>query len=155
MKPHPRIRRTIKWGGAAATLLLATSWAASAWWYVVFRVGNGIEIAGGRGVLQAAWPMPKVAYALDSGFRAGWVFPRGNLWWMQIDADLGRILIPFWIPLAVAIALTAWAWHLDALACRRERAARLNLCPKCNYDRAGIAKDAVCPECGASGGAKP
>jgi rubrerythrin len=41
---------------------------------------------------------------------------------------------------------TALAWRLDTFARRR---ARLNLCPKCNYDRAGIAGDAKCPECGA------
>jgi len=36
------------------------------------------------------------------------------------------------------------------LATRGERAARLNLCPKCGYDRAGIAAESVCPECGAA-----
>jgi rubrerythrin len=41
---------------------------------------------------------------------------------------------------------TGVAWRLDVLARRRDR---LNLCPRCNYDRAGIGKDAVCPECGA------
>jgi hypothetical protein len=28
------------------------------------------------------------------------------------------------------------------------RSAGLNLCPKCNYDRAGLAAGAKCPECG-------
>jgi hypothetical protein len=50
------------------------------------------------------------------------------------------------VPLALATVL---AWRLDWLDARAARRARLNLCPKCNYDRAGIAKDAVCPECGA------
>jgi hypothetical protein len=32
----------------------------------------------------------------------------------------------------------------------RRDAARLNLCPKCNYDRAGLAAGAKCPECGSA-----
>ena len=44
--------------------------------------------------------------------------------------------------------LAAAARRLDALATRR---ARLNLCPKCNYDRTGLAATAVCPECAAPG----
>ncbi len=47
---------------------------------------------------------------------------------------------------AVLIAtITAAAWRFDTLARRR---ASLNLCPKCNYDRTGLAVGAVCPECG-------
>jgi len=31
MKPHPRVRRTIKWGGAVITALLIALWIASRW----------------------------------------------------------------------------------------------------------------------------
>jgi hypothetical protein len=34
VKPHPRIRKTIKWGGAAVTVLLAVVWIGSALWRV-------------------------------------------------------------------------------------------------------------------------
>jgi len=37
--------------------------------------------------------------------------------------------------------------RLDMLARRR---ARIGCCPKCNYDRAGLAPGSVCPECGAA-----
>jgi hypothetical protein len=55
--------------------------------------------------------------------------------------------LPLWVPTAVMAGLTALGWRFDCLVRRR---ARLNLCPKCNYDRAGIAGDAKCPECGGS-----
>jgi rubrerythrin len=44
----------------------------------------------------------------------------------------------------MAMGMAAAAWYLEILA----RRARLNLCPKCKYDRTGIAAGAVCPECG-------
>jgi hypothetical protein len=56
-------------------------------------------------------------------------------------------IVPLWIPLTSAIAVTAVAWRFDILARRRTR---LNLCPKCNYDRTGLAHCAKCPECGAT-----
>ena len=31
MKSHPRIRKAIKWGGAAVTVLLVVVWIGSAW----------------------------------------------------------------------------------------------------------------------------
>ncbi|HVU64865.1 MAG TPA: hypothetical protein VHC70_12870, partial [Phycisphaerales bacterium] len=48
----------------------------------------------------------------------------------------------------LALLATTTAWRLDTLARRRARRG-VNLCPKCGYDRAGIAGDAKCPECGA------
>ncbi|HMN39846.1 MAG TPA: hypothetical protein PKE29_03310 [Phycisphaerales bacterium] len=53
--------------------------------------------------------------------------------------------MPLWAPMLIAVAFSAAAWRFDILARRRER---LNLCPKCNYDRVGLSPGAVCPECG-------
>ena len=53
--------------------------------------------------------------------------------------------IPLWPVPAVSLLVTAFTWRLDTLARRR---ARLNLCPKCDYDRAGLGVDVKCPECG-------
>ena len=61
---------------------------------------------------------------------------------------LGRgWFIPLWLPPAATMAIAIGAWRQDTLARRR---ARLNLCHKCDYDRAGLANDAACPECGQS-----
>jgi hypothetical protein len=54
-------------------------------------------------------------------------------------------IVPLWMPALFALSISLAALGLDLLARRR---ARLNLCPRCNYDRAGIAGDAKCPECG-------
>jgi rubrerythrin len=56
--------------------------------------------------------------------------------------------------LAAVLALAFIALGIFISFRRRKMARRaragLNLCPKCNYDRAGLAKDVVCPECGSA-----
>ena len=34
VKPHPRIRKMVKWGGAVASVLLMGAWVGSVWWKV-------------------------------------------------------------------------------------------------------------------------
>jgi hypothetical protein len=70
-----------------------------------------------------------------------------RFWWLYFGGpgDTLRVGIPLWLPLAPTLLATAAAWRLDALARRRACA---GLCPKCGYDRAGLAASAVCPECG-------
>ena len=49
MKPHPRIRKTIKWGGAAVTVLLVVVWVGSGWLSVGWVPGLwSIDIAQGQ-----------------------------------------------------------------------------------------------------------
>ena len=94
MKPHPRIRKTIKWGGAAVPTLTGAVW-----------IGGGWAEFGTR--------------------------PAGD-----------RYIIPMWPVPVLSLRVTISAWHHDARALRR---ARLNLCPTCNYDRAGLSRGAVVP----------
>jgi hypothetical protein len=147
MKPHPRIRKTIKWGGAAVTVLLVVVWIGSGW-------------------CSPGWVSKGRAVALDRGRVClirleGLAVPDGAMWSVQ-PADMPHWYlwfdsfkqyeigprIPLWCPVLLALLATTAAWRLDALARRR---ARLNVCPKCGYDRAGIAGDANCPECGCGG----
>jgi hypothetical protein len=155
MKPHPRIRKTIKWGGAAATLLLVVVWISSAWWWLAWQVNpklaasittGQLRIASySRNVPNADWGAGRHPFQFAWGFELGVPLGAGGF------VTLSKLSL--WPFCAVLLGGTAIAWRLDALARRRERAIRLNLCPKCNYDRAGIAKEAVCPECGSAGGA--
>jgi hypothetical protein len=146
MKPHPRIRKTIKWGGAAVTVLLVVAWIGSRWRLFGWAGGGrGWMVCSGRLCLTKNPDI--VVYAPNGAFfqtcDSTWPFD----WWFsgRIDDPGFEIWIPLWAPGMFILILTAVAWRWDALA----RRARLNLCPKCNYDRAGIAADAKCPECGA------
>jgi hypothetical protein len=149
MKPHPRIRKTIKWGGAVVTVLLVVVWIGSRWlgadWHgmgsgyamivdgsLIVARGESTDLTGLR-VLHVRGIKHRSLFA---PFYLGQSAPRWSIW------------VPLWTPVAILILPTVAAWRFDALARRRERAARLNLCPKCNYDRAGIAAGAACPECG-------
>jgi hypothetical protein len=147
MKPHPRIRKTIKWGGAVVTLLLVVVWIGSGWWDVGW-VSQKLECVDvGYGVvcferMRDCRPPPRPGLRTE---RNGQYFLHLGLTWYN-HSDGWVLTLPLWIPAALCLLPSAVALRLDAIARRR---ARLNLCPKCNYDRAGIAKDVVCPECGA------
>jgi hypothetical protein len=163
MKPHPRIRKTIKWGGAVVTVLLVVVWVGSAWGSL--NVGAGplgqTLLAGGRyrwlrtdlpGRPGASW-----GCSFEPGTNSWvWIYQwdsnrrmrtRVVLCWERTPQSLFVLLVAWFPPLLAALP-TAAAWWLDVQARRR---ARLNLCPKCTYDRAGIAGDAKCPECGCGG----
>jgi hypothetical protein len=90
---------------------------------------------------------------MPGGESPGWRFgvAQPDFPWLyskQVTGPLTHWEIPLWWPLIVAcLAATVGAWRLDSLARRR---ARLNCCPKCNYNRAGLAPGAVCPECGSA-----
>jgi hypothetical protein len=149
MKPHPRIRKTIKWGGAVVTVLLVVVWIGSGWLQLVWYHGLSTTGVSVGTVWSETWQPPRG----DGRRTDGWTIgsreaPFYMRWWFDRRASsiYSDWFAPLW-PLTLTSALiTCAAWRLDTLA---RRAARLNLCPKCSYDRAGIAGDAKCPECGA------
>ena len=69
-----------------------------------------------------------------------------HLEWFRGPVRQPAVSVPLWIPVVALAIITAGAWRLDTLARRR---AREGQCLKCHYDRAGLAPDAFCPECGA------
>ena len=149
MKPHPRIRKTIKWGGAAVTVLLVVVWIGSGWWdwgYYGRRLGVGLT----RGELSIVSDLRLKGWGhagWESSFDPNWRFPIGCFEYQPVY--LGWTLyIPLWAPVVATSFVSYCAWRLDTLSRRR---ARVGLCPKCNYDRTGLAVGAVCPECGAGG----
>ena len=155
MKPHPRIRKTIKFGGAALTVLLVVVWAWSMFGprCILWSDKLNAYLRPGGIAVQVFLELPDPEFA-DPEFRRLRrkvlieAYRRGPyLWTMDgaFSARHCRVSIPLW-PLVAASALaTALAFRLDTLARRR---ARMHLCAKCHYDRTGLAGDAVCPECG-------
>jgi hypothetical protein len=155
MKPHPRIRKTIKWGGAVVTLLLVVVWIGSGWWYVTWneREKFAAVLTEGRvcvghwlGIPTASWPRVYYVRRWRGEFHLELGFARAN------DSILGTWALPLWLPATLAALPTCAAWCIDL---RNGRRKRLGHCVSCNYDRAGIAREAKCPECGSGGGAAP
>ena len=161
MKPHPRIRKTIKWGSAAATVLLVAVWVGSGWigpsvsfpnsaprWSVSHGcfVRTGGPVAG-TGQTGLPWGEDLVAKYTIIGapirFRI--------LWLPSLATAMGVTFfaVPFWPLILMSAAPSAVLWHIKCRARLREQLGR---CPKCGYDRTGLASaDAKCPECGSEG----
>ncbi|HMN40148.1 MAG TPA: hypothetical protein PKE29_04835 [Phycisphaerales bacterium] len=146
MKPHPRIRKTIKWGGAAVTVLLVVVWAGSRWWnagyeadrWVVGAVGGRLHLstyAPGSTAILGGWYVLRQARRFE-----GWQWGFSH----DVFGYLESWAVPMWPLPLLSGASALLAWRLDTLA----RRARLGRCPKCNYDRTGLSPAAVCPECG-------
>ena len=140
----------MKWGGAAVTVLLLVVWLGSAWWMMLWSSPT-CEVRASGGLLHL-WTGPR-GHTMPGYFSVLSIgsFPSSPGWfsWCRFVVDRSSrsfgLDFPLWIPIVVWLVPTARAWRLDTLARRR---ARLNLCPKCNYDRTGLAPGAVCPECG-------
>ena len=111
MKRRPRppiIRKTIKWGGAAVTVLLVVVWIGSAWWSVSYAgpcwTGNerfSVGFESGTYRVNHAWGNAALEYP------EGWSLDRANepfACWFSIE-NTGRFwlaVIPIWMLIAVA-----------------------------------------------------
>ena len=137
----------MKWSGAVVSLLLLVAWVASGWLSVQWQVPSGKWVGVGKGLIGIGQGMkPPTPSAIRSGCNYRAAFAVG--WWPELDLSATwQVIVPLWMPAALATAAAAAAWRLDILARRRDRIGR---CPKCNYDRAGLAPGSVCPECGAA-----
>ena len=148
MEPHPKLRKTIKWTGAAITVLLVAAWVVSQIRFIGFVSGRcNADINGGQfSVEYFTGPSQTTTTQFVIGKRVPPVTPH----WLPdalFFAQRWRVEVPLELPIGLLALVTVAAWRLDTRARRR---ARLSLCPKCHYDRAGLAATAACPECGAT-----
>ncbi len=146
VRQHPRIRKTVKWGGVVVSVLLVVVWAGSIWFeatwspdgkqWVMAKEGRLVISKRGLGIPgyphAACW-----RHVTPPHLVWDWVW-RGN----RFDWYLA---VPLWAPARLCTLISMNPWGLDIHARRR---AHVGLCPNCNYDRAGLASGAVCPECG-------
>jgi hypothetical protein len=101
------------------------------------------------------WPLPAWSwvkfFTRQTQSTRGQYLLRGI--WFGIDmTDHAVPTCAAWPGLAIDSASYAGLWWLILFAPRRLRHTlrrRRGLCAACGYDRAGLATDAVCPECGA------
>jgi hypothetical protein len=147
VKPHPRIRKTVKWGGAVVCVAMVIVWIGSAWWWVTWwnKSGTILSIVGGRvEASEIKYSNPGVQ---NPGLHVQRI-PRIFFWWFQWKDSSAEwvALLPIWPLILLLAAMSVAAWHLDRLARRR---ARVGHCPTCNYDRLGLPGASPCPECGA------
>jgi hypothetical protein len=141
-----RTPRLLKWCGVSLSTLLAALWLGSMWWGVGW-LGRGWGIGlygGGLGVSIYHAQIPDNA----CGFHATrlWAAPVWCWWQWDGQSSLRQAyVLPLWLPLSAALVFTIISMRLDSRWRRRILAGR---CPSCNYDRIGLQKSSVCPECG-------
>jgi hypothetical protein len=149
MKPHPRIRKTIKWGGAVVTVLLVVVWIGSGWG----RLGTPVPARYRVDIWDGRLSFTHTdGSSMAVSFKWYTQIGRWRIIWspdVQLGSSRWFVAVPLWPLFLCSSALSATLGLQDALARRRARGG-VNLCPKCNYDRAGIAADAKCPECGSA-----
>lgn len=159
MRPHPRFRRIVKWGGAALSAAFLAAWLASARWCLEWHDGTLNEVVVQCGAARITCETgPSVSYSVKNGWYF-WKLPETSLsvWRPRlqlssyhsttpgVDVRITYATLPLWMPVALALVPTVAAWYLDGRARRRVAP---HLCPKCRYDRTGLAAEAACPECG-------
>ena len=138
----------MKWGGAVVSVVLLVAWLGSGWYHVYWSPDGAwrFDAYSGAVILR-----PPGAIELNSMLQIGWQFEQRSTgmrfwlprWWRAEQF----VVLPLWTPATLLLMAAAVAWRLDTLARRR---ARIGFCPKCSYNRTGLAPGAVCPECGAA-----
>jgi hypothetical protein len=109
---------------------------------------GGLFRPGGVSMLELPGKSGQVLFGLAPGeFPSIGVHRR--IVWKAVLFDLVHFVARFGIPLVALLALG----RMIVADPGEQRALRLamGLCPRCRYDRGGIATDAVCPECGEAG----
>ncbi len=162
MRPHPRIRKTVKWGGASLAVLVLIMWIGSDWYFAQYNWGSltlqgirsGVPNSGGGVAHLGAgeFYFVRVWPPIRMGGTPGWRMeanqrPFQFLPSISMPSNTIEVRVPLWLLVLLLGGCTVWAWRLDMLASRRQR---VDACPKCNYSRTGLAPSAVCPECGSA-----
>jgi len=148
------LRSTIKWGGAAVTVLVLVVWVGSAWWspYVVAfpnaiaRVyGSSIAGVGLRKgqlivIVQGDWTIQNLEFEVGT---QAYAHTFSWQWWFDAELLSGStvLFVPLWFLALLTATPTFLIW-------RRDRKRLPGACSKCGYSRTGLPADRACPECG-------
>lgn len=148
----PILRKSAKWGGLTAAVLLLALWIATVWWGAV-RMKQDWVLLIGTGRFELAY-LPTGAPPPPQADRWMWFGPgckRPSMgrfsWWFDFkySPNYWSLYIPIWSCAALAALVAAVGWRLDAIARRR---VRIGACPRCAYDLRASPVGSPCPECG-------
>jgi hypothetical protein len=140
---------------AVVALLFAVSLFCMMTWYdgTVWHVGYGHGVVGGVRVdyeeeARQSPGVQVVRWQRGLTVDRSWSVP--VIWWPEAGCDgsptfARRVVVPLWLPFALAAVPTSLLWRAEL---RRRRRIRQGLCAGCGYDRRGLPADAKCPECG-------
>jgi len=147
VKPHPRIRKTVKWGCVTLAALFLVLEIASAKRPLLWSMGLDRKVVLKFGRLGVEWGPASRWDRQASKVLLQWsskmYFDLGPKVWF--NGPYRSVYLPLWGLSLISLAGAGAAWRLDVLVHRRALA---NPCPRCNYDQTGLAAGAVCPECG-------
>ena len=149
MRSYPKLRKTIKWGGAGITVLLVVIWAASLRWQVSWvSRARPVVITG---VVNGMFMYTRVNIMPPKNLQSGWRFEhvaRAPEWRVQYERSpaLTSVLVVVLLPAAFTLSASLIAWRLDVVARRRS-----GVCIKCGYSLVGLPAGSTCPECGRPG----
>jgi len=137
-------RKLTKWTCTLGVVLIASAWATSSTYLLRYngRAWTAQFYAGALMVFEE--PSRRPYWSV--GALTNPVKDRSTQWSFRLmGGPPVVIVVPLWAPLLVAAITASVLWPMDHRADRRGRVGR---CPKCGYDRRGLAADAKCPECG-------
>ena len=150
--------RTLRWGTLAAALLVAGVWAGGR--YTAFLLcknvsGLDYSVSGHPGGFQVACVPPieppanlTLVYYLGHDIGDFPDLEPIRLPRVEVESSSDLIIqIPYWLPILLFASISGGLFWHDRRAARR---ARVGMCLSCGYSRAGLALDAVCPECAAA-----
>ena len=138
--PPGKRARLLAWIATIASAVLLINWIGSAWYVMMWNSTGGGSIGIASGQLG-------IAHSSAGLLQPGWEFRENddlfNWWFTWVSLKrLWFLMIPLWVPLIATTSVAAFCWHR-----RLWVSSHLNRCPKCKYDRAGLAPAAACPEC--------
>jgi hypothetical protein len=161
---HPimRARRVamqfMKWGGPILAVVISFGWWRSGSTSIEYLGPDDWMAIVSNGQVSVSYEAYFIAeierivgVPQDRGLRIEPVHPsiQKMRWWFGgawEEPENKFVSVPLWFPLAIVVGLSVMGWRMEIAARRR---ARIGNCSKCNYNRAGLAPEASCPECGA------
>ena len=143
MRRRSRVRRVLKWVGAVACALVATTFVAGVR-YVPGFAANTWDVCILEGCLRIDWNIPPYA-SLVQGFyiaeKQYMAYEPQMEWWPYVGGAGSRLVaVPLWMIFAALLGPTAFLWH-------RDRRIPPGHCDTCGYDLTGNVSGR-CPECG-------